>query len=137
MELLKCRARLSVLWLGMAVGTVSAWFLYLLAPGVIEDVMAGEMWGMALSEGVVAVYALFLIIPMVLAILCLTINGSANRWLNFILGIIWVLWFIFEIVSDATVGEAVPIAMWLMLIAGLVISVYIVYFAWKLPAPEV
>jgi len=79
MELLRCKARLSILWLGMAVGTVSAWFLYLLKPGVIDDVMASEMWGMALSEGMVAVYAVFLIIPMVLAILCLTLSGSTNR----------------------------------------------------------
>ena len=98
--------------------------------------MAGEMEGMELSEGMMAVYALFFIIPIVLAILCLTLNGSANRWLNFILGIIWVLWFIVEIVGHATGGEAVPIAMWLMIIAGIVISAYIVYFAWRLPKQE-
>jgi len=136
MELLRCKARLSVLWVIMAVGTVSAMFLSLLKPGAIEDVMAGERAGMELNEGTMAIYALFFIIPMVVAILCLTLNGSANRWLNFILGIVWVIWFIFEIVYHATRGEVVPIAMWLMLIAGMVISVYIVYFAWKLPKQE-
>jgi hypothetical protein len=70
------------------------------------------------------------------AILCLTLSGSANRRMNFVLGIIWVLWFIFEIVGHATGGEAVPIGMWLMIIAGIVISAYIVYFAWKLPKQE-
>jgi hypothetical protein len=136
MELLRCKARLSVLWLTMAVGTVAAMFLSLLEPGVIEDVMAGEMEGMQLVEGMMVIYALFFIIPMVVAILCLTLSGSANRWMNFVLGIIWVLWFIFEIVGHATGGEAVPIGMWLMIIAGIVISAYIVYFAWKLPKQE-
>ena len=136
MNLLRCKARLSVLWLTMAVGTVSSMFLSLLMPGVIEGVMAGEMEGMKLGQGMMAGHALFFIIPLVLAILCLTLNGSANRWLNFIFGIIWVLWFIFEIIGHVVGGEAVCIAMWMMLTAGIVISAYIVYFAWKLPIQE-
>ena len=91
MELLRCKARLAVLWVVMAVGTVSAMFLSLLTPGEIEDIMAGQWGSMDISQGIMAVYALFFVIPIVLAILCLTLNGSANKWLNFILGIIWVL----------------------------------------------
>ena len=106
MELLKWKARLSVFWVLMAVGTVSAMFLSLLTPGVIEDVMAGEIEGMQLGEGMMLIYALFFIIPMVVAVLCLTLNGSANRWLNFVLGILWFLWFIVEIIGHATGGEA-------------------------------
>lgn len=136
MELLRCKARLSVLWVVMAVGTVSAMFLSLLMPGVIEGIMAGEMEGMELSEWMMAVYALFFIIPIALAILSLTLKGSANRWLNFIFGIIWVIWFIVEIFGHATAAEPVPIAMWLMIIAGIVISACIVYFAWKLPKQQ-
>jgi hypothetical protein len=136
MELLKCKARLSVLWLTMAVGMVSAMFLSLLMPGVIEGVIAGEMEGMQLSELIMVVYAIFFIIPWVLAILSLTLDGSANRWLNFVFGIIWFLWLIFEVFGQVTGGEVAPIAMWLMICAGLVISAYIAYFAWKLPIQE-
>ncbi|MFC1992503.1 hypothetical protein ACFLV3_01665 [Chloroflexota bacterium] len=98
--------------------------------------MGGEFGGMLINEGFMVVYALFFIIPLVVAILCLTLNGSANRRLNVILGIIWIIWFIFELVSHALMIEGVPIAMWLMLITGLVFVVYIVYFAWKLPEQE-
>ena len=136
MELLRCKARLSVLWVLMAVGTVASMFLSLLTPGVIEGIMAGEMEGWELSEWMMVVFALFFIIPIALAILSLSLKGSANRWLNFIFGIIWVIWFIFEIFGHATGGEAVPIAMWLMLIAGIIVSVCIVYFAWKLPKQQ-
>jgi len=133
MELLRCKARLSVLWLIMAVGAAASMLLNLLMPGAIKDVMAGEMGGMPLSEGMMVLFALFVLIPMVVAILCLTLNGSANRWLNFVLGIVWGLWFIVEIVGQVTGGEAAPIAMWLMFIGALVIAAYIAYFAWKLP----
>ena len=136
MELLRCKARLSVLWLTMAVGTISSMFLALLAPDTIEEVIAGQWSGMELNEGSMIVYSFFFIIPMVVAILCLTLSGSANRWMNFILGILWVVWFIFQIVYHVTMIATVPIATWLMIIVGTVISVYIVYFAWKLPKQE-
>ena len=135
MELLRCRARLSVLWVFMAVGTAAAMLLSFLKPGVIENVMSGEWGGMPLGEGLMVAYALFFLIPLLVAVLCLTLSGSANRWLNFILGIIWVLWFIFEIVQSA-IGEAEPAALWLMLAAGILVSLFIAFFAWKLPEKE-
>ena len=137
MEILRCKARLSVLWVTMAIGTGAAWLLGLFTPGTIEEIMAGEWGGVELSEGMLALMAIFFIIPMVVAILCLTLNGSANRWMNFILGIIWALWLIVEIVEHATGGEAVYIAIWLMFAAGLVISAFIAWFGWKLPKQEV
>jgi len=136
MELLRCKARLSVLWVTMAVGTVASMFLSLLMPGVIEEIMAGEMEGWELSEWMMVGFALFFIIPIALAILSLTLKGSANRWLNFIFGIIWVIWFIFEIFGHATAAEPVSIAIWLMLATGIAVSVCIVYFAWKLPKQQ-
>lgn len=137
MEPLRCKARLSALWVVMAVATVAAMFLDLLTPGVIEEVMAGKVEGMQISEGTLVIYSLFFIIPIVLAILCLTLNRPANRWLNFIMGIVWLLWFIVEIVGHLIMGEAAPIASWLMIATGTVLAAYIVYFAWKLPKEEV
>lgn len=136
MELLRCKARLSVLWLTMAIGTAAAFLLSIMMPGTIEEMMGGEIEGMPLGEGMILLYAVFFLIPMVVAILCLTLNVSVNRWLNFVLGIIWGLWMVFEIVSHVTGGETGFIGMWLMMVAGLVISAYIAYFAWKLPEAE-
>jgi hypothetical protein len=136
MELLRWKARLSVLWLIMAVGAAASMLLNLLMPGVIEDVMAGEMGGMQLSEGMMVLYALFFLIPMVVAILCLTLNGAANRWLNFVLGIVWGLWFVFEIVGHTAGGEAASVALWLMFIGGLVVAAFIAWFAWRWPKQE-
>jgi hypothetical protein len=134
MELLRWKARLSIIWVGMAVGTAAALLLSFMAPGMIENVMAGEWGGMPISGGTLAIFALFFIIPLVVAILCLTMDNS--KWLNFILGIIWFIWFIYDMVNHATMEQAVPVGIWLMLIAGFVISAYIVYFAWKWPKEE-
>ena len=136
MELLRCKARLSALWILMFVGTVASMFLNLLRQGMIQEVMAGEWEGWELSEGMLAFYTVFFIIPAILAILCLTLKGSANRWLNFIFGIIWFLWLIFEIVSHLTMGEGLCISGWLMMLTAIVFAAYIAYFGWKLPKEE-
>ena len=136
MELLRCKVRLSALWILMFVGTVASMFLNLLRPGTIQEVMAGKMEGMELSEGMLAFISVFFIIPVILAILSLTLKGLANRWLNFIFGIIWFLWLIFEIVGNMTTGEGLGISGWLMMLTGIVIAAYIAYFAWKLPKEE-
>ncbi len=136
MELLRCKARLSALWILMFAGTLASMFLNLLRQGMIQEVMAGEWEGWELSEGMLAFYSLFFIIPAILAILSLTLKGSANRWLNFIFGIIWFLWLIFGVVSHMTMGEGLCTSGWLMMLTGIVFSAYIAYFAWKLPKEE-
>jgi len=136
MELLKCKARLSVLWLTMAIGTAVAGLFMIMKPGGMEEIMAGEMGNLQINETSMVIYALFFIIPMVVAILSLTIDGAANRWLSFVLGIIWGLWFVYDITGYVIGGETLSIAMLLIMAGGLVISAYIAYFAWKLPIQE-
>jgi hypothetical protein len=136
MELLRWKARFSVLWLTMAIGT-AAWVLFsVLTPGAIEDIMAGEWLTVEISEGFMVVHAIMFLIPLIVAILCLTLNRTANRWLNFIVGIIWVLMFIYNIIIAATGGNTILIAGWLMTIAGLVVSALIAWFAWTWPKQE-
>jgi hypothetical protein len=118
----------------MAIGMAAAMFLSLLTPGKIEEVIAGEWGSMEISEGMLVIYAIFFLIPMVVAILCLTMENS--RWLNFIVGIIWVLWFIYEIIYHATEIEGVYVANWVMLAAGIIISAVIVWLAWRWPKAE-
>ena len=132
MELLRWKARLSVLWVFMAVGMSAAMVLGFMMPGEIEEMMAGE------SEAMMVGYALFWLVPLVMAVLCLTLKDSPNRWLNFVLGILFVLFFIIcEILVPAIRGDAVSMALWLVTVAGLVVAFFIAWFAWKWPKQEV
>ena len=129
MELLRWKARLSVLWVFLAVGMSATMVLRLMMPGAIEEMMAGE------SEGMMVGYALFWLVPLVMAVLCLTLKNS--RWINFILGILFGLFFIIcEIIGHATWRDEVSIALWLIMIAGLVVAFFIVWFSWKWPMQE-
>ena len=136
MEILRWKARLSVLWVFMAVGWSAAMFLTFIMPGVIEEMMTGEFRGGQLTEERMVCYSLIWLIPLVMAVLCLTLNGSANRWLNFVLGILFALWFILGIFEHQVWGEESSIAVLLMYIAAIVVGALIAWFAWKLPKQE-
>jgi hypothetical protein len=136
MELLRWKARLSALWVFMAVSMSAFMFLMFMMPDVLKELMAGRMEGEPLSEGMMVVYALFWLIPLVMAVLCLTLNGSANRWLNFVLGILFALFMIVDGASASAGGEAVSVAIWLIGIAMFVVGALIAWFAWRWPKQE-
>ena len=136
MEILRWKVRLSVLWIFMAVGHSAGMFLYLLMPGVLEDVIAGEIGGMPLSEGVMVVYAIFWLIPFVMAVLCLTLKDSYNRWVSFVLGILYILFFIVDIISYSAGGEPISVALWLMYVAGIVAAALIAWLALRWPKQQ-
>ena len=137
MELLRWKTRLSVLWVFMAVGHSAGMFLYLLMPGVLEEVMAGKIGGMQLSEGVMVLYAIFWLIPFIMAVLCLTLKDSYNRWLSFVLAILYILFFIVDIISYLASGESISVALWLIYVAGIVASALIAWFALRWPKQQV
>jgi len=113
MELLRWKARLSVLWVFIAVGISAVMILRFMMPGVIEEVMVGE------SEGMMVAYAFFWLVPLAVAVLCLTLKDSLNRWTNFVLGILLGLFFIIcEIIVPVIQRDAVSVALWLMIIVG-------------------
>lgn len=134
MEILKCKARLSVLWVSMTIGFTAGWFISLMMPGVIEEMITGNFKGEPFTEGRMIIYSLIWLIPLVIAVLCLTLKNS--KWLNLVLGIIFALFFIFELISRLTEGEVVPAAHWLIFIVGIVFAFFIAWFAWKWPKEE-
>ena len=94
MEILRWKARLTVLWVFLAVGMSAAMLISFMTPGTLDEIMAGKMGGSPLSEEMMVCYALFWLVPLVLAVLCLTLGNS--RLLNFILGILFGIFFIFD-----------------------------------------
>lgn len=65
--------------------------LLIFPPGVIRDMMAGQLWGANThSAGVQIYFALDLFIPMALAYLTLVLKDTANRRTNTVLGALYV-----------------------------------------------
>jgi len=128
MENLALKIRLTVLWIFMAVSTSAGTVLMLWMPGVIEEIMAGEMMGTPISEGYLLVLALFWLIPLTMAFLSLTLKYSANRWANIIVGIAWAGLQISGVGNSLIQGW---LALSLMGVSLVVASALIAWYAWK------
>ena len=134
MELLKWKARISVLWIFLAVGMSAMMFLYFMGPGVIEKIISGEMEGMQIGEGLMFLFAILWLIPLIMAFLSLTLKDSANRWTNFVLGILFAIFYVVDTTQDSIAGFS--ITMLVMGILAFAAAVLIAWHAWKLPKLE-
>jgi hypothetical protein len=125
MEILRCKARIALLWVFMAVAMAAHSQFAVMAPGGLEKII---------SEGMLVFKALFWLVPLWLAFVSITVKGSSNRWVNFVLGIIFTILNIWHFVEHL----AEPSAEQIMIVGSAVaFTVLIAIFAWKLPKEEV
>lgn len=126
------KVRISVLWLFKIVADLASGMVALMEPGVIDMIRAGNIYGEVLGPEVLFVLAVILLVPLVMAFLTLILEGSMNRWLNIIVGIVFAGLGIFSFADPAMhTGHGI-----LMSIALFVAPVLIVWYAWKWPKKE-
>jgi hypothetical protein len=125
------KMKLSGLWV-----TVMFLFAYVdimgkYQPGHIEDIMAGEVAGMQITQ----VWILGVIIIMTTAILMvflsLTLKPKANRWANIIVGIFHIIF----VISALFIGESWAYYKFGSIVEVVLLSLIVVY-AWKWPKQE-
>ena len=134
MELLRYKAIIAVLWIIEAVAMSVYMFLRFMEPGVIEGIISGQFGSSQISEGFLFYLAIFWFIPWILAFLSLTLKDSANRWTNFVLGILFVIFLIIGLIESATGGKSAAILVDYFL--GIVAAALIAWFAWRWPKQE-
>jgi hypothetical protein len=128
MEILRWKTRIAVLWIFMAVAMSAHSILYFMEPGAVAEVE-----GMQLSAGMLLFMALFWWVPLVMAVLSLTLKDSANRWANFVVGIVFTILNIVHLAEHL----AEPSADMILLIGStIVVTGLIAWFAWRWPKPQ-
>ena len=123
------------MWIFLAVSTSVGMVLMFMMPGVIEEIMAGELDGVPISEGYLLVLALFWLIPFTMAFLSLTLKDSANRWANIIVGIAWAGLHILALILKPLLIQG-QLALAFMEASRTVVAALIVWHAWKWPKQE-
>ena len=131
MEVLRWKARIAVLWLFMAVAMSVHSIIGFMEPGMIEEIMSGEIEGVKLGTGMLVFMALFWLVPLWLAFVSMTLKGSANRWINFVLGIIFTILNIWHFIGHL----ASPVQI-LIIGSTVVVAALIAWYAWKWPEEE-
>ena len=128
MEILRWKIRISVLWIFMAVAMSAHSVLAFMEPGAMEQI--GEM---QISAGMFLFMALFWWVPLVMAVLSVTLKDLANRWTNMILGIVFTVLNIFHLIEHL----ADPSAHQILIIAStVVVTALIFWYALKWPKQE-
>ena len=110
----------------MAVAISAHSIMGLLEPGKVE--------GAALTTGMLIFMVLFWLIPLWMAFVSITVKGSSNRWVNFVLGIIFTVFNIVHLVEHLSPPSAVQI---LIIGSTVVATALIALYAWKWPKQEV
>ena len=130
METLRWKTRIAVLWVFMAVAMSAHGLLAALVPDGLEKTISEVE---AMGSGMLVFMALFWLVPLWLAFVSMTLKDSANRWTNFILGIIFTLlniWHFTEHLAEPSVQQILIIG------STVVVTALIVWYAWKWPKQE-
>jgi hypothetical protein len=137
MEALKCKIKISILWISFAVATSAAMIIWFIEPGILEQIMTtGQMLSEKLSAENIIFFALWWVVPLSMAFLTQILKHSLNSWINLILGILFALFTIYYFISHLITGWF-TVANLLILIFLFVVSILIAWYGWKLPKEEV
>ena len=120
--------KISVLWVAVMLSSLMGDVLRFYEPGIIEQIIAGEVEGMQQTHRGLLVSATFMAIPIVMVVLSMTLNYNANRWANIIFSI-----FFFGFTLIWLLVKPPPAYKILLGSVGLVCNALIVWYAymWK------
>jgi len=122
---------ISALWVAVMLSSLMGDVLRFYEPGIIKQIIAGEVEGMQQTHRGLLVSATFMAIPIVMVVLSMTLNYNANRWANIIFSI-----FFFGFTLIWLLVKPPPAYKILLGSVGLVCNALIVWYAWKWPKQE-
>ena len=124
------KIKLAVFWLFIAVTMLANTILYFVVPGVIDEIRAGEIVGMqAGAELILGMAIAYFWVPLVMAVVTLTLKEKTNRWANIIFGAFYAVFILFELTMNVTT-VAYPYAI-LIDVSVFAVATLIVWNAWK------
>jgi hypothetical protein len=119
------QVKLSALWASLMFLYIYADIFSLYKPGQLEEVMAGRMGPLPVTQGSVLAAAVLMLIPALMVFLSLALKPGAARWANIVLGLLF---------TAVNVGNLVGETWAFYILYGIVemaITLLIVGYAWK------
>jgi len=120
--------RISVLWIFAAVAMSAHYVMLFFEPDVLQKTGAGASARLAIVEA----FANWLI-PLIMAFLSVTLEGLANRYLNMVLGGLYILLSIFHTAKCPIVhiSNKPSVHQLLICISTVVVTALIFWYAWS------
>jgi hypothetical protein len=124
------RITLAALWISrMLVGFLGD-VLRFLEPGMLEQILSGEIDGMLMSHEMLLVAAIIMVLPIIMVFLSLKLPYKTNRIANIALAVFLIA---FDSVGLPTYTSAYAV---FLIAVGLVFNVLTIWYAWKWSKPE-
>jgi len=125
------KLKLSALW-------VAAMFCYLYAdvkglfkPGVMGQIAAGKAAGLQITQAFLLGSAVLMAVPAVMVFLSLALKPKANRWANIVLGTVYT-----AVIIATLLMPGVWAYYFFFGVVEIVLTVLIVWYAWRWPKQE-
>jgi hypothetical protein len=99
-----------------------------LKPGVLENILIGEIEGMQITPELLFFYAVIVVFPLTMAFLTQILKDNINRWANVIMGTVGVILSLFGLSQG--LDYAYSILLWMVKI---IVNILIIYHAYKWP----
>jgi hypothetical protein len=139
METLRWKTRIAVLWILAAVAMSAHMILMSFDPAAMKKVAE---WAVTAGHGEWVFVALFWLVPLWLAFVAVTMKDSANRWVNFVVAVIFTIlgiWHFFicgvPLLKGGPFAEPIPHHI-LLVGSTAVATLLIAWYAWKWPKQE-
>ena len=125
------KSKLAALWTALMFFYLYRDVLAFMEPGHIEDLLAGELGGVPVTEALLLGSAALMAIPSAMVVLSLALKASVSRWVNIVLGIAHIA----LLASTFFVGNITTLYTFYA-IAEVLLLVLIIWHAWKWPRLE-
>jgi hypothetical protein len=123
------KIKVSVLWLIYEMALSAYMSIGTLMPGVLGDIInKGELSGMQLTPELLLLLSVLLLVPLVMAFVTFVLQDSMNRWLNIIVGGVFIVIELLELTDLAANPSAALTLIWLLKTAA---PLLIIWYAWK------
>ncbi len=119
------KIKLAALWAALMFLYIYADHLSLFKTGQIEEMMAGRMGPLLVTQGSLLSASILMLIPAVMIFLSTALRRGVNRWANIVLGVLYTAVNVWNLVGEAW---AFYIAFGVVEVA---LTVLIVWYAWK------
>ncbi len=122
--------KLSALWASLMFLYIYADHISLFRIGQIEEMMAGRMGPFPVTQVSLLLAAILMLVPSLMIFLVTIMKPGLNRWVNLILGVLYTLVNISNLIGDT----------WIFYIffgvVEIALTLLIIGYAWKLPNAE-
>src|SRR5919106_4708350 len=95
------RAKLAAAWTSFMFLYIYVDYFHLYKPGVIDDILAGVVWELQISQTLLTVFLAAIAVPSLMIVLSVILPARANRVINLVVASVYIPFSMFNAVGES------------------------------------